>query len=109
MPSMDSIGRKTNQSPDKVHVTGLQNINNVLSHQITILFTKSLGEKREREGGGGREGEVEGRRCIALTTSTLARRDSPFYLCHVITQHVNKGSTSKPPLYVLSCATKGDG
>jgi len=57
---MDSIGRKTNQSPDKVHVTGLQNVNNVLSHQITIFFTKPLGEKGGREGGGGREGE-EGR------------------------------------------------
>ena len=47
------------------------------------------------------EGEVEGRRCtaISLTTFTLACRDSPFYLCHVIAQYVNKGSTSRPPLY----------
>lgn len=45
MPPVNSVRRQTNQSPDEIHVTGLQNVNNVLPHKVSILLTKTLREK----------------------------------------------------------------
>ena len=42
VPAVNSVGRQTNQSPDEIHVTGLQNVNNVLPHKVSILLTKTL-------------------------------------------------------------------
>ena len=42
VPAMDSVGRQTNQSSDEVHVTSPQHVDDVLTHQITILGTESL-------------------------------------------------------------------
>ena len=60
MPPVNSVRRQTNQSPDEIHVTGLQNVNNVLPHKVSILLTKTLREKWEE---GKRKGErKEGRK-----------------------------------------------
>ena len=57
MPPVNSVRRQTNQSPDEIHVTGLQNVNNVLPHKVSIFLTKTLRERWE-----GRKSEVKKRR-----------------------------------------------
>ena len=42
MPAMHGVGRQTNQSADEVHVTCPQDVNDVLSHQVSVLLTETL-------------------------------------------------------------------